>query len=78
MVTLITNVTNVNISNMELFSAGLYSYKWLLLDVLSVYEAVSGWGPGFGLGPKNVYFGETYFKDQIKATQIFRFIMTKM
>ena len=41
------------------------------------YEAVSGWGPGFDLGPKNVYFGETYFKDLNRDTHIFGLI-TKM
>ena len=40
-------------------------------------EAVSGWGPGFDLGPTNVYFGETCFKDQNSDTQIFGLI-TKM
>ena len=40
-------------------------------------EAVLGWGPGFDLGPKNVYFGETYFKDQNNNSHIFGLI-TKM
>ena len=38
------------------------------------YEAVSGWGPGFDLGPKNVYFWKTYIKDQNSDTQIFGLI----
>ena len=36
----------------------------------NAYEAVSGWGPGFDLGPKNVYFGETHIKDQNSNTKI--------
>ena len=43
----------------------------------SNYEAVSGSGPGFDLSPKNVYFGETYFKDQNSDAQIFG-VITKM
>ena len=40
----------------------------------SGYEAVSGWDPNFDLGPKIVYFGETYFKDQNSDIHIFGLI----
>ena len=46
-------------------------------NFILVYEAVLGGGPGFDLGPKNVYFWGTYFKDQDTDTQIFG-LVTKM
>ena len=48
--------------------------RWSVLPVgrgAITYEAVSGSGPGIVLGPRNVYFWETYFKDQNSTTQIF-------
>ena len=48
--------------------------KWIFYGHLNIYEAVSGWGPGFDLSPKNAHFWETYFKDQNRDTQIFGLI----
>ena len=45
--------------------------------VLQGEEAVSGYGPGINLGPKNVHFGKMYFKEQTSNAQNFRLI-TKM
>ena len=42
------------------------------------YGAVSGWGPGFGLGRKKKDFWETYFQDQNSYIQIFRLITKKV
>ena len=53
------------------------SLKKNLVSNNKIYEAVSGWGPGFDLSPKNAYFGGKYFKDQNSDTDIFRLI-TKM
>ena len=53
------------------------SLEWIVLLYIVRMKIVSGWGPGFDLGPKNVYFGETYIKEKNSDTQIFGLI-TKM